>query len=724
MASKRASRSTPYKSQHGLKYGVKVCQYSTDSPNEVLAAECQFCVYYGREVKVGLKRKQTGNVKYFKHPFRADNYLQHLNNQHCEKWKEYQTLNEKEKKEFFTGTPIKSTIHGFFGAKQVSLKYCMNKKIVEVLIGDMLWSPDLEDELNLTKERMMQGFESCIDISEGEDANGNGDSHYSITIANRIQWQLAIDYLGASLSFTQAARVMQSTKERTGLASIGNCTKNIISKYARFSCAINLQKLSDLLQSTWTFSVAMDMSTHMETGYLDIRIRIFTKKNGIVNAHVLAIPVFDRHTGEVVFNTAAKALDCLDPLWRQKVIGISTDRENKMTGRYSGVATRFQQVANPGFIRIWCGAHQLDIVLQSIYSKFGDEKFYTTLTKLIGYLRCQFNLIQEMKTKAPTLSDTRWESMNNVSNWFKTNRIQVEEYLQQKSPACTPPSEWWIQIMIIAVFAKRAKICFRQLQGHTCLVAAQRQHLSNLCEDIVEFIEAKGPLSLTETKDLEEKENEIWLFSTEKKFASKLDSVIDFVLDQGSFVLDKIEALDDTVTQKLYKDVGLMFLDAIEGIKKIQAERSETNDAAQEKLPSVLVHEILDQRQQEFCAVVRSHRDRLLTTWTPVQIDELEQQCADMCAAIKSERVLHGLVQKSTQKTSFEDSWKVLNGRFPLVEQFCGGIGTVFPGTSQVESDFSLVKGAKTEHKMSLTDLSLEGVLHAKQMTMLAAIDV
>ena len=98
MASKRASRSTPYKSQHGLKYGVKVCQYSTDSPNEVLAAECQFCVYYGREVKVGLKRKQTGNVKYFKHPFRADNYLQHLNNQHCEKWKEYQTLNEKEKR--------------------------------------------------------------------------------------------------------------------------------------------------------------------------------------------------------------------------------------------------------------------------------------------------------------------------------------------------------------------------------------------------------------------------------------------------------------------------------------------------------------------------------------------------------------------------------------------------------------------------------------------------
>ena len=81
--------------------------------------------------------------------------------------------------------------------------------------------------------------------------------------------------------------------------------------------------------------------------------------------------------------------------------------------------------------------------------------------------------------------------------------------------------------------------------------------------------QAKGPLSLTETKDLEEKENEIWLFSTENKFASKLDSVINFVKDQGSFVLDKVEALDDTVSQNLYIDVGLMFLDAIEGIHKI-----------------------------------------------------------------------------------------------------------------------------------------------------------
>ena len=41
----------------------------------------------------------------------------------------------------------------------------------------------------------------------------------------------------------------------------------------------------------------------------------------------------------------------------------------KKVCRISGVATRFQTLAKAGFIRIWCGVHQLDIVLQSAYTK-------------------------------------------------------------------------------------------------------------------------------------------------------------------------------------------------------------------------------------------------------------------------------------------------------------------------------------------------------------------
>ena len=52
-----------------------------------------------------------------------------------------------------------------------------------------------------------------------------------------------------------------------------------------------------------------------------------------------------------------------------------------MTGHISGVATRFHQ-----FIRICCGAHQVDIILQEVDTDFGKNEFYGKLTAAISYL--------------------------------------------------------------------------------------------------------------------------------------------------------------------------------------------------------------------------------------------------------------------------------------------------------------------------------------------------
>ena len=96
-----------------------------------------------------------------------------------------------------------------------------------------------------------------------------------------------------------------------------------------------------------------------------------------------------------------------------------------------GVAIRFEQAALPGFFIIWCGLHQLDLVLQQFYAELMDKSFYGILTDLISYLQQQFNLIAEMKTKAKTVADTRWESMSRVSNWFKVHQVQLLQYLEE-----------------------------------------------------------------------------------------------------------------------------------------------------------------------------------------------------------------------------------------------------------------------------------------------------
>ena len=143
----------------------------------------------------------------------------------------------------------------------------------------------------------------------------------------------------------------------------------------------------------------------------------------------------------------------------------------KMTGRISGVVTWFQNVVNTDFIRIWCGAHQLEIVIQSVYSKLNNEAFYTQLTALISYIWRQQNFDSVIQLKAPKVVDTRWESMFNVSDWFKKHKIQIGMHINEKRPSCTPLNVWWIYLLVVSEFSRSATTTFKCLQGHHVTVS-------------------------------------------------------------------------------------------------------------------------------------------------------------------------------------------------------------------------------------------------------------
>ena len=57
----------------------------------------------------------------------------------------------------------------------------------------------------------------------------------------------------------------------------------------------------------------------------------------------------------------------------------------------------------------------------------------------------------------------------------------------------------------------------------------------------------------------------------------------------------------------------------------------------------------------------------------------------------------------------------MFDAKFDPLKDFFGGLGSVFPGTATVESDFSLINWEKDAYRSWLTDLSLEGILHSKQ---------
>ena len=260
----------------------------------------------------------------------------------------------------------------------------------------------------------------------------------------------------------------------------------------------------------------MDMSTHMSASYLDTPIHFFYRGT-IHSFQLVAVPLFTCHTGEHIYLYTKKILDILCPEWQSIMLSITTDGEKKMTGHIQGVATRFEQAALPGFFRIWCGLHQLDLVLQQFYTELMDKSFYGILTNLISYLRRQFNLIAEMKTKAKTVADTRWESMSKVSNWFKVHRVQLLQYLEEKNPICKPPMKWWLIILFIADISAYATATFHSLEGLTTLLFAQRQGLICLQSNFMHLFQAVGPMEGNANVD----EN-VCALSDDRKFSASL----------------------------------------------------------------------------------------------------------------------------------------------------------------------------------------------------------
>lgn len=92
------------------------------------------------------------------------------------------------------------------------------------------------------------------------------------------------------------------------------------------------------------------MSTDISASYLFIRIRLHLNRSGIVNLQLLVVPIYERHTAEVISEVTAKLLNALYSDWRAVIVGISTNDQRKLKSRNNGVATLFQKIAEPGFI--------------------------------------------------------------------------------------------------------------------------------------------------------------------------------------------------------------------------------------------------------------------------------------------------------------------------------------------------------------------------------------
>ena len=160
------------------------------------------------------------------------------------------------------------------------------------------------------------------------------------------------------------------------------------------------------------------------------------------------------------------------------------------------------------------------------------------LTALIGYLRRQQNLTNDMGTKCRTLAESRWESILKVSSWFKTHRVAIREYLETKNPSCKPPHEWWVVLMFVEDVTAATTATIKQLRKDDTLGSRQRQAIPNLRTCYKDYIKANGPLASGQREDIDIERDAV---SSNDFYSARVAYMTTFLEYMGGFVSDRMQ---------------------------------------------------------------------------------------------------------------------------------------------------------------------------------------
>lgn len=277
-----------------------------------------------------------------------------MKSQHKTNYENYCALSDDEKKKYFPRVNFNNTLAAHFDGEK-PLNFFIDRDIVDVIIGDMLFNPD-DEEAVPTRERALQVFK-LVSITEPEAADEEGEqdvtnmARYKVEIKSSRLFHLLVGFVACGSSFRMAARLVNITKTVSHMSCFGGCNQARAASLIRVICAASLQKIAKLLRRQWAFSIALDVGSKQGSSYLDFRVR-FEHQGKLHNVHLLAIPLFDRKSAETIFTAGSKLLDVIAPKWKSQLVGVSTDGERTMTGRLSGVATRFEQAREQHLPRV------------------------------------------------------------------------------------------------------------------------------------------------------------------------------------------------------------------------------------------------------------------------------------------------------------------------------------------------------------------------------------
>ena len=92
----------------------------------------------------------------------------------------------------------------------------------------------------------------------------------------------------------------------------------------------------------------------------------------------------------------------------------------------------------------------------------------------------------------------------------------------------------------------------------------------------------------------------------------------------------------------------------------------------------------------DFAQFLQLQRRGIVTAFNEQGLDGLQDELGELVCMYQRNGTIKAALDTCTSKTTFEGGWGILGTQFQKLKRLCHRFSSVFPGTSTVESDFSV----------------------------------
>ena len=168
--------------------------------------------------------------------------------------------------------------------------------------------------------------------------------------------------------------------------------------------------------------------------------------------------------------------------WSKKLLSVKSDGASNMVCRHRGLQTLLERQCDFPIFRVWCGAHQLDLIVEACIANRLHSRFYQPLKAQISYLRRQQRFTADIRFQCPTVATTCWLSLGRLVRWIVRNRVEIIEYIERddKSAFEKPTEIWWLLMFAVEALMETTDVFFRSIKGNDTLIVEQNDRFAKL----------------------------------------------------------------------------------------------------------------------------------------------------------------------------------------------------------------------------------------------------